>query len=235
MDRSLQRPSVPKVLLLDLDGVLGDIRVLLSIAVALVEEFGGNLSAEVFTKDLSSGRVACLWHYVADCLASQRIYVSWETVREMEATLYFGRNGADGLMHQEGLLIPLEMLEEWRRHTALGIVTNRPRDRTEAFLWVTGLSKHSLFSVIVTRDDVGQERIKPDRRPVELALERLGRGAGDDVVFADDSPSGMEAGRDLAFTVGIADPEFRDPATLKRAGARLVLPHSTQLQQLVMP
>lgn len=216
-------------ILFDLDGVLGKLRVLVQSAVQITREFGGALTEQEFRLDFAAGRVRCLWQYVAEKLLQRGITVGLTEVRDCETLLYYGRGEKPGLVMQEELLINRELLERIGRRFPLGVVTSRPKDRVEAFFSQVGIKHSTLFAVVVTRDDVGEEFIKPHSRPVELGVARLPRRNGGRVLFLDDSPSGMSAGRGITVTVGVADPEFRSAQALFDAGAEAVLKHPDEL------
>lgn len=216
-------------ILFDLDGVLGKLRVLVQSAVQITREFGGTLTEQEFRHDFAAGRVRCLWQYVAQRVINQGITVGVDEVRDCETRLYYGRGGKPGLVMQEELLISRALLERVGKRFPLGVVTSRPKDRVDAFFSQVGIKHSALFAVVVTRDDVGEEFIKPHPRPVELGVARLPRRNGGRVLFLDDSPSGMSAGRGITVTVGVADPEYRSAQALFDAGAEAVLEHPDEL------
>ena len=92
----------------------------------------------------------------------------------------------------------------------LALVTNAPVLNAEHMLGALGITDR--FAVKITIDDVA--RGKPDPLPYLTALERLGVGADEALVF-EDSPSGMRAAKaagifSFGILTGLTADEMRD-------------------------
>ncbi|CAN5238204.1 HAD-IA family hydrolase [soil metagenome] len=108
----------------------------------------------------------------------------------------------------------LDFLELGRRlGLAIALVTNAPRENTEAVLLALKLDRH--FDLVVLSDDVGA--VKPDPAPYRAALERLDVRPGEALAF-EDSISGIASAVGAGIpTIGIASTQ--EPAKLLEAGA----------------
>lgn len=105
---------------------------------------------------------------------------------------------------------------------ATGIVTLRSRQRVE---WLLPPDVLDLIDVVVCYEDAAP---KPAPDGLLLALGKLGVTPGD-AVFVGDMESDMHAARAAGVTPIGSAWGFSDPATLTRAGAAVVLPHTDDL------
>lgn len=97
----------------------------------------------------------------------------------------------------------------------LAVVSNAPRANAEHILKALDLE----FPEMVLSEDIGAG--KPDPRPYQVALERLGVTAGQALAF-EDSPSGVRSAVAAGIpTVGLST--GHTPEALQRAGAFLVV------------
>ncbi len=116
-------------------------------------------------------------------------------------------------------LAGLSELLTWGRDRGLAIalVTSAPRDNVTYLLGATGLM--DAFEPLVYGETL--PRGKPDPLPYTAALELLGIGSHEAVVF-EDSVNGVRSGVGAGiFTVGVATTQH--PALLMNAGAGLVI------------
>lgn len=121
-----------------------------------------------------------------------------------------------------------EMLSGLNGRYRLAVVTTRgPRD-TEAFLAQYNL--RDLFDVLVTCETT--LRIKPHPAPVRYAAERLGVPVERCVMVGDTTVDVKAARRAGAWAVGVLC-GFGERSELERAGAHVILEHTSQLSTLL--
>lgn len=124
------------------------------------------------------------------------------------------REQAVNLQPLPGLLDFIE--EGHRRGLSIALVTNAPRDNVGAIL--RGLGLEGRFDATVLAEEVGVG--KPDPKPYQTALGRLGVRAEEAIAF-EDSTSGIASAVGAGIpTVGVAT--TRAPEKLLEAGAFLV-------------
>ena len=107
----------------------------------------------------------------------------------------------------------LEILELGRGlGLAISLVTNAPKENTEAILLALKLEDY--FDAVVLSDEVGA--VKPDPAPYRAALEKLGIEPGEALAF-EDSTSGVASAAGAGIpTVGITSTQ--EPEKLREAG-----------------
>jgi phosphoglycolate phosphatase len=88
----------------------------------------------------------------------------------------------------EGMYPLLESLEA--KHIPWGIVTNKPRDLSEALLKALNLTERC--AVLVCPEDVS--KTKPDPEPMYLAAKQLNI-APSEIIYVGDHPRDIDAGR----------------------------------------
>ena len=110
----------------------------------------------------------------------------------------------------------------------LAVVTTRGRDNTEAFLAQYGIQ--GLFETVVTRESTW--RLKPHPAPVRYAAQQLGLPAGRCVMVGDTTVDVKSGRRASAWTVGVLC-GFGERQELERAGAHVILEHTSRLSSLL--
>lgn len=208
-DRQAGDALTLKALLFDMDGTLVDSDPIhIAVFIDLMAEHGISLTeAEYF--DRIHGRTNI--EIFSDLLPN-------EDPREMDLSkeaAYRARIGG-------GALQPVKGAGDLINRAAaaglgLGVVTNGPRANLEAGLSATGLS--AAFTAMVSSDDVA--RGKPDPEPYQSALDILGIGPKEALVF-EDSPAGI-ASATSAGIIAIGLSTSLAPQTLVESGAEFAI------------
>ena len=161
-----------------------------------------------------------------DWVVSQRLCaqadqeVPLEAIRTVFEAIVQGTDQRPGLWTREQSLTDATELKRWAAGRPMAAVTGRPRKDAERFLDRAGLA--DCFDAVICMED---GPAKPDPRPVQLALERL--GAQSAWMFGD-TPDDMRAARAAGvLPIGVAAPgealEQVGPS-LSAAGAARVFP-----------
>lgn len=223
-----------KAVLLDMDGVLVDVRGSFRRAVAeTVAQFTGTApTAEAVQAKKDAGGFNNDWVLSHHLVEEGGGAASFEDVKGAFQQRYLG-DDFDGLIATEPPLVETETLQELADRYALALVTGRPEADAEWTLRRFGWDR--LIPVVVGMDQqAGRE--KPDPYGLELALGRLGVEpsaalyAGD---MVDDQRAAVAAG---CTAVGVVPPglDLHDHGhTLMAAGASVVLSTPTLLPSLV--
>jgi HAD superfamily hydrolase (TIGR01548 family) len=170
LESTLRSALAPEAILLDLDGVVADVR---DSYRATIIETAAQFGVEVTHRDITVGKAAgnaADDHELTRALCSGAgVDVDLATVTERFEQIYQGDGDRPGLRERERLLPDPDRLAQLSARIPLGIVTARPRADAERFLDMFGIRR--LFATVVTREDAPS---KPDPAPVLLAMERLG-------------------------------------------------------------
>jgi histidinol-phosphate aminotransferase len=212
----------PQGLLFDLDGVLADVSQ--SYRRAIIETaatYGVEIRAEEIQAAKTEEGSNNDWTLTVRLLERHGVQADLA-----EVTLYQGSSKRPGLRQTEKLLASPELLASLSRSVPLGVVTGRPRADAERFLEENGVADR--LSSLVCLEDAP---LKPDPRPVRLALEQLGI---ERAWMIGDTPDDLTAAR-LAgvLPLGVVAPGDGDPGALTAAGAARVLRKLDELQELM--
>jgi HAD superfamily hydrolase (TIGR01548 family) len=220
----------PEALLLDMDGVLADVRH--SYRAAIVQTcaaFGVQVTAADVQEVKDAGDANNDWVVSQRLLAARGVDADLEAVTQIFESLYQGTQAEPGLRARETLLIDRATLEAMRRRVRLAVVTGRPRKDAVAFLQAHDLA--DLFEPIVCMED---GPAKPDPAPVRLALQQLGVTRawmlGD---TPDDAVSARAAGVVAIGVVAPGDEYAHADEVQRRAGAARVLERPADIQELL--
>jgi histidinol-phosphate aminotransferase len=218
----------PQALLLDMDGVLADVRDSYHAAIlATAEHYGEVLTGHDIAAAKRAGNANNDWQLTRRLLEERGVEASLDEVTDRFQTLYLGEDGADGLRAREEPLISLDVLRSWASRLPLGVVTGRPRAEAEWFLDRSGM--RDLMRVVVCLEDAPA---KPDPKPVRLALERLGV---ERAWLVGDTPDDMRAAaRAGALPIGIPAPGSDRETTeqaLSEAGGAAILERLEDLKE----
>lgn len=228
LTRTLLTALEPEALLFDLDGVLADIDD--SQTAAIIETaayFGVKVERAGIEEAKAAGNANDDWALAWRLCTAGGADVSLEEVKTRFETVYQGSPGRPGLKLNERLLVERTMFEAWASRYRIGVVTGRPRSDAEEFIERTEIG--TSISVLVTRDDAP---LKPDPKPVALALERLGVTRA---WMLGDTPDDIAAARSAGVVpLGVVAPGT-DPDASKRAlaHAAVVLDATPDLKELL--
>lgn len=218
----------PEALLFDLDGVLADVD---GSQTSAIIQTAANYGVELVRADIdrakATGDSNDDWALTWKLCRSRGAQVSLEEITHRFETLYQGEAGTPGLKLNERPLVTPYELASWASRYPIGVVTGRPRSDAEEFLQRTGLD--ASISTLVTRDEAP---LKPDPKPVRLALERLGV---DRAWMIGDTVDDVAAARGARVVpIGVVAPGA-DPSISRAAlsGAAAVLDRTSELEGLL--
>jgi histidinol-phosphate aminotransferase len=222
---ALETALAPQALLLDLDGVLADVRDSQRAAIAATAAaLGVTVTATEVAAAIQGGDAANDWAVTQRLVESRggegrEGGASLADITARYQALYLGGPGRPGLREHERLIPGRALLERLAARLPLAIVTGRPRD--EACWFLERASVADLFRAVVAMEDAPP---KPDPAPVRLALQRLGAGrawlVGD---TPDDARAAAAAGVLPLGVVAPGDDRAASSAALAQAGAARVL------------
>ncbi len=227
---ALETALAPEALLLDLDGVLADVRDSQRAAIAATAAaFGVTVTSAEVAQTVREGDAANDWAVTRRLIEGRGARASLEDVTTRYQALYLGRPGARGLREHERLVPSRALLERLAARLPLAIVTGRPRDEARWFLERAGIA--DLFRTVVAMEDAAP---KPDPAPVRLALERLGARRA---WLVGDTPDDARAAAAAAVlplaVVAPGDDRAATSAALAQAGAARVLDDLTALLEVL--
>lgn len=223
---ALDAALAPEALLLDLDGVLADVRGSYDRAIlATAESWGVAATPVEIERERNAGRANDDFEVTRRLLAAAGIEAAPEEIARRFGELLEGNE----LWRHERALLPPRHLAAWGRCLPLAVVTGRPRREAVRFLERSGLAP--AISALVCREDAP---LKPDSRPVRKALAALGVGRA---WMVGDTPDDVVAARGAGVVpIGIVPPGA-DVSTGERAllaaGAARVLRDLQDLEDLL--
>ncbi len=218
LEHTLSAALAPEAILFDLDGVLADVSNSYRQSIIETADSFGVMVTKSDIDDLkSSGAANDDWALTQRLMADRGVMLEYRQIATRFEEIYQGTGGSPGLKVNELPLVDPSTWSRWANTLPLGVVTGRPRADAEAFLDRFGLAEDT--SVLVAREDAP---LKPDPRPVQLALEQL------DVRHAwliGDTPDDIEAARAARVVpIGVVSPGAdirRTRRTLIRAARTL--------------
>ncbi len=159
----------PEAILFDMDGVLADVKESYRRAIILTaKNFGINVTLEDIAEIKQRGNANNDWILTKNLLAERGVELALDKIIDVYQKFYLGNSTVAGLREQEFLLCSKEILEKLSSKYPLAVVTGRPREEAEGFL--QKFSIENLFSTVICMEDAP---MKPDSRPVKMALEKL--------------------------------------------------------------
>ena len=228
LKRTLTTVLAPEAVLFDLDGVLADVSG--SYRRSIIET-ARTFGVTVFGADIenakASGTANDDWELTRRLCFDQGVELDYGQVVERFEEIYQGFENRPGLKVNERPLVDQNTWSRWAAKLPLGVVTGRPRSDAEEFLERFGLLTNT--SVLVAREDAP---LKPDPRPVRLALTRL------DVRHAwmvGDTPDDIEAARSAQVVpIGVMSPGS-DPqrGRMILSGAARTLQRTVDLEEML--
>jgi histidinol-phosphate aminotransferase len=227
---ALETVLAPEALLLDLDGVLANVRDSQRAAIAATAAaFGVTVTTAEVATTVQEGDAANDWAVARRLIEGRGARASLEDVTARYQAIYLGRPGTPGLREHERLIPSRALLERLAARLPLAIVTGRPRDEARWFLENAGVA--DLFRVVVAMEDAPP---KPDPAPVRLALDRL--GARRAWLLGDTPDDARAAAAAAVLPLGVVAPGDDRAATnavLERAGVARVLDGLTALLEVL--
>jgi histidinol-phosphate aminotransferase len=217
----------PQGLLFDMDGVLADVSQ--SYRRAIIET-AATYGVEIRTEEIQAAKTEegsnNDWALTKKLLERHGVKAELAEVTERFEGLYQGTPRRPGLYRTEKLLVSPGLLERLSQRLPLAVVTGRPRGDAERFLNENGVADR--LSALVCLEDAP---LKPDPRPVRLALQQLGI---ERAWMIGDTPDDLTAARRAGvLPLGVVAPGDGDPGALTDAGAARVLLKLNELQELM--
>ena len=230
LSRALELVLRPQALLLDLDGVLADVRdSYRACVVATAASFGVRLTPADVSRAKAAGHANNDWVLTQRLLAERGVDAQLPDVTQRFQERYLGTAATEGLRARERLLVDPRDVARLADLLPLALVTGRPRSEAEWFLECAGI--RACFSALVALEDAPP---KPDPAPVRLALERLGVARG---WMVGDTPDDVRAAAAAGtLPLGVVAPGDRGAtmtAALRAAGAARVLDRLDQLTEVL--
>lgn len=178
-----------KALLFDMDGVLVDVSRSYRCAIQRTVAFfsGKAIHVSEIQAYKNRGGLNNDWDLTEAILLNNGIRVDRETLVSKFQEYYLGQD-FDGLISQEHWMLPVPVLSRLVRFFSLGIVTGRPHAEAQHVL--ERFQMLSFFPVVITMDDLPQEKAKPDPSGIEMALDHLSCSSG---FFVGDTVDDIEA------------------------------------------
>jgi HAD superfamily hydrolase (TIGR01548 family) len=220
----------PQALLLDMDGVLADVRQSYRAAIrATAAEFGVTVTAEDIARIKFAGNASNDWELTQRLCAASGVNVDLVVATERFEHHYQGTESAPGLRRLEMPMVSPERLGRIAARLPIAVVTARPRGDAERFLREQGLAP--LVRAMVTMEDAAP---KPSPEPVRRALELLGV---EHAWMVGDTPDDLRAAR-AARVVPLGLCAYEPPTEsqrtgMTRAGAARILTDWTQIEELI--
>ncbi len=237
MDRFLEVffNSLPQqALLLDMDGVLVDVRdsYLRAIQETVAHFSGAFPSMQEIEQAKHEPNSNNDW-IVAQRLIHRRCQreIPLSEIRSVFQRIYWGEGHEPvGLITQERWLVSPAILEELFAHYRIGIVTGRPRREAEYVLERAGV--RTLIEVLIAMEDCPPDRQKPHPYGLQRAMEKLGVASA---VYVGDSVDDMRMAKALGIpAIGVTyaynDPEMAE-RKLRAAGAMHIVRQPEELIQ----
>lgn len=212
-----------RALIFDLDDTLVDTSESFDLVVCqIVEHHSGTpLSTEELFDLRSRGGFNCDWDASVELLRQRGVALERERVATegLERYLKIAKN-------TEELMVELSMLEGLSQKAPLYVVTGRVRAEYQP-IWASRLDP--IFVEVVCRDD--REHLPPKPSPAQV-LDLMQRHQISGGFFIGNSVDDMRAGRGAGLTsVGVTTNQSE--ATLREAGAQLVVAHPSELEELL--
>ena len=220
----------PEALLLDLDGVLADVKgSYRQCVIETAASFGVTVTPQELHAAIAEGNANNDWRLTQRLLEARGVDVTLDEITGRFQACYLGTRDKPGLRETERLLVERTDVELLAKRFPLAIVTGRPRAEAEWFLERESIRDH--IDVVVTMED---GPLKPDPAPVRRAVAALGVTRawmlGD---TPDDVRAAVPAG---VLPIGVVDSGLesaRGIRALRDAGAAWVIISLAEIQELL--
>lgn len=229
--RRKKLPTVPKILIFDVDGVLIDVRRSYWLSGLETMRFltGKRVTWAQLHKWKSKPGNNDDWNMVSNWATALGRPTSYEAAREAFQQFYWGKNRRPGNVRKEKLLVSARQIESWARRFELDLFTGRTRQEFSYTFDHWPGTKH--FHTIVTMDDVKRKKPCPDG-----LLKILGRRDPATALYVGDNIDDALAARDAQVPfmaiLRAATPGYRKLGVrFQELGALALLPNVAALNQ----
>ena len=230
--KSKALPTLPKILIFDVDGVLVDVRgTYWKSALETVRSLTGNLVTDAeLHKWKSKPGFNDDWSMVSAWVTALGKPVSYEEARYAFEKFYWGTDGKPGNVRNEKILISPWQIEKWAQRFELNLFTGRTRQEFSYSFDLWPATKY--FRKIITMDDAPK---KPHPEGLQIILgrrdPRTALYVGDNI---DDALAAREAGVPFLAIIARGEDRYRERAArFRELGALALLPRATDLDSLL--
>ena len=217
-------PTVPQILIFDVDGVLVDVRRSYWLSGLETMRFltGKRVTWSELHKWKSKPGNNDDWNMVSNWATALGRPTTYEEAREAFQQFYWGKNGKSGNVRQEKLVVTARQIERWARRFELNLFTGRTRREFSYTFDRWPATRH--FRSVITMDDVKRKKPHPDG-----LLKILGRRDPRTALYVGDNIDDALAARDAHVPfMAILPPgtfEYRKRAArFRELGALALLP-----------
>ena len=224
----LDAVKIKPTIVFDMDGVLIDASNSHRVAVqkTFFDFSGKELSKEEISATKKLGGFNNDWDLTEFLLKKQGLNVAKDDIVNLFQSYYAT------LTDSEKMLVDKSFLEKLSENFNLAIFTGRMKSEADYTLEKNGVLKY--FHPIITLDDVGLDRQKPDSLGIELVKERI---ITDKIYYLGDTVDDMAcATSSNVFGIGVLPPQDRSVELrelLKSKNARVVLEQTIDLEKFL--
>jgi HAD superfamily phosphatase len=223
----------PKILILDVDGVLVDVRdTYWRSALETMRYLTGKrvTHAELHRWKSKPGNNDD-WRMVARWATALGRRTSYQEAREAFGQFYWGANGRPGNVAREKIIVTPAQIARWAARFELNLFTGRNRREFSFTFAKWSATKH--FRTVVTMDDV--KKMKPHPEGLHRILGKRDPASalylGDNI---DDALAAREAGVPFAAIISVGEHNYRKRAAqFRKLGAVALLPRATAINGLL--
>ena len=222
-------PTVPQILIFDVDGVLVDVRRSYWLSGLETMRFltGKRVTWSELHKWKSKPGNNDDWNMVSNWATALGRPTTYGEAREAFQQFYWGKNGKSGNVRQEKLVVTARQIERWARRFELNLFTGRTRREFSYTFDRWPATRH--FRSVITMDDVKRKKPHPDG-----LLKILGRRDPRTALYVGDNVDDALAARDAHVPfMAILPPgtfEYRKRAArFRELGALALLPRILDL------
>ena len=222
-------PTVPQILIFDVDGVLVDVRRSYWLSGLETVRFitGKRVTWAELHKWKSKPGNNDDWNMVSNWATALGRPTTYDQARAAFQQFYWGKNGKTGNVRKEKLVVTPRQIERWARRFELNLFTGRTRQEFSYTFDRWPAARH--FRRVITMDDVKRKKPHPDG-----LLKILGRRDPRTALYVGDNIDDALAARDAHVPfMAILPPgtfEYRKRAArFRELGALALLPRILDL------
>ena len=222
-------PTVPQILIFDVDGVLVDVRRSYWLSGLETMRFitGKRVTWAELHKWKSKPGNNDDWNMVSNWATALGRPTTYDQARAAFQQFYWGKNGKTGNVRKEKLVVTPRQIERWARRFELNLFTGRTRQEFSYTFDRWPAARH--FRRVITMDDVKRKKPHPDG-----LLKILGRRDPRTALYVGDNIDDALAARDAHVPfMAILPPgtfEYRKRAArFRELGALALLPRILDL------
>jgi HAD superfamily hydrolase (TIGR01548 family) len=218
-----------KALIFDMDGVLVNVKDSYRLAIKKTAEFflKKQIEPEEIQKLKNSGGYNNDWDLTEALIKNNKVKVEKDKIIDKFQKYYLGKN-FKGFIKSEKWLLDKGVLTRLKSKYKLAILTGRPKK--EAMYALKRFKVKDFFEIVITMDDLPDDKQKPDPFGVQLVMKKL--KVKDAIYFGDVVDDIIMASRAKIKVIGVV-PDYIDGNTRKillSKGAVKILDDINQLE-----